>query len=266
MSTRIGAVSYLNTKPLIYGLERQLPECELTLDLPSRLADQLTAGELDVALIPSVEYLRGGDDLQIISDACIACRGPVRSVQLLFRCDPMQVKTLALDEGSRTSAALAQVLLHQRYRLRPQLVSLPIDADYEGCDADAVLVIGDRAMNINGDPYVQRWDLCEQWFQLTGLPFVFAMWVARNNRAQAWDFSRTCQALQQARDSGLQHLAQIAAQQASRYDLTVEDCLTYFTVQLHFRMNAPERAGLELFREHADRLGLLSAVPCIGLA
>ncbi|HAC90720.1 MAG TPA: hypothetical protein DCF63_08815, partial [Planctomycetaceae bacterium] len=93
MSTRIGAVSYLNTKPLIYGLERQLPKSELTLDLPSRLADQLTAGELDVALIPSVEYLRGGDDLQIVSDACIACRGPVRSVQLLFRCDPKQVKT-----------------------------------------------------------------------------------------------------------------------------------------------------------------------------
>jgi chorismate dehydratase len=266
MSTRIGAVSYLNTKPLIYGLQSQLPDCELTLDLPSRLADQLSAGELDVALIPSVEYLRGGDELQIVSDACIACRGPVRSVQLLFRCDPKQVTTLALDEGSRTSAALAQVLLHQRYNLRPQLVPLPIEADYEECDADAILVIGDRAMNINGNPYVQRWDLGQQWFQLTGLPFVFAMWVARTGDSLSWDVNRTCQALEVSRDLGLKHLEQIAAQQAARYGLTVDDCLTYFKAQLHFCISAPERAGLELFRKQADKLGLLAASPYSGIA
>ncbi len=127
MTFRVGAVSYLNTKPLIHGLDRALPSAELTLDLPSRLATQLHAGELDVALIPSIELFRcASDDWSIVSDACIACRGPVWSVQLLFRKPPEQVQTLALDEGSRTSAALAQILLKDRCGIRPQLEPLPI--------------------------------------------------------------------------------------------------------------------------------------------
>ncbi|MEZ6075292.1 MAG: MqnA/MqnD/SBP family protein [Pirellulaceae bacterium] len=103
MSVSIGAVSYLNTKPLIFGLQQQL-DCQLRLDLPSRLADDLAARKLDVALIPSVEFLRGRQ-FSIVSDACIACRGPVRSVRVLFRKPPQRARSLALDEGSRTSRA-----------------------------------------------------------------------------------------------------------------------------------------------------------------
>ena len=102
---RIGAVSYLNTKPLVYGLADLAPQHELVYDLPSRLADRLAAGALDVALIPSVEYFQR-PDYEIVSDACIACRGPVRSVKLLSRVPLESIRTLALDEGSRTSAVL----------------------------------------------------------------------------------------------------------------------------------------------------------------
>ena len=141
MSFRIGAVSYLNTKPLIYHLEEMLPDARLSLDLPSRLAIGLHKGELDVALIPSIELFRSpSENLAIVSDACIACRGPVWSVQLLFRKPPEQVHTLALDEGSRTSAALAQILLLDRFGIRPQLQPLPIGHAAETADADAVLV------------------------------------------------------------------------------------------------------------------------------
>src|SRR5690349_12556900 len=105
---RIGAVNYLNTKPLICDLEELAPEAELVLDVPSRLADLLAAGELDVGLIPVIEYFRAGD-YSIVPDIAIATRGPVLSVTLFSRCPWQQIRTVALDAGSRTSAALAQV-------------------------------------------------------------------------------------------------------------------------------------------------------------
>src|ERR1700683_2381713 len=102
---RVGAVSYLNTKPLVYGLERLAPPAELGLDVPSRLAEQLAAGQLDVALIPSIEFFQD-PCYTVVSDACIGCRGPVLSVKLSSRVAPHEIRTLALDEGSRTSVAL----------------------------------------------------------------------------------------------------------------------------------------------------------------
>jgi chorismate dehydratase len=123
---RVGAVSYLNSKPLIEDLPGLLPEANVSLDYPSRLADQLSAGDLDVALIPSVEYMRGAD-YEIISDACVATRGPVLSVKLYSRVDPGAIQTLALDEGSRTSATLARIMLLERYGVDPARKPLPIE-------------------------------------------------------------------------------------------------------------------------------------------
>src|SRR5205085_6110653 len=117
---RIGAVSYLNTKPLVYRLAELAPQHELVFDLPSRLADDLAAGKLDVALIPSIEFFQN-PSYTIVSDACIGCRGPVRSVKLVSRGPLKQIRTLALDEGSRTSVALVQILLRERYGISPQL-------------------------------------------------------------------------------------------------------------------------------------------------
>lgn len=252
MSGCIGAVSYLNSKPLIYGLRERLAPMGLTLDLPSRLADRLARGELDVALIPSVEFLRS-DHRSIVSDACIACRGPVRSVQLLFRVPPARVKTLALDEGSRTSAALAQVLLHQQFGLRPQLQPLGINAQLSSIAADALVVIGDRAMNIDPSPYAETWDLGERWQHSTGLPFVFAMWIAKSTE----DTLHLSDILRSARDEGLAHLTEIIECEAPRYGLTEADCRKYFEEQLHFFLGPAELAGLELFRSQAAEIGLV---------
>src|SRR5947199_503115 len=142
---RIGAVNHLNTKPLIYNLERLAPKAILSLDLPSRLADRLAAGELDVALIPVIEYFRG-DGYTVVPGIAIASRGPVLSVTLFSRVPWPQIRHVALDEGSRTSAALAQLLLRQRHGVRPEVVPLPLERSAEDVDADAVLLIGDRAM------------------------------------------------------------------------------------------------------------------------
>src|SRR5213595_1790687 len=104
---KVGAVTYLNTKPLVHQLERFAPQIDLRFDLPSCLADDLAAGQLDVALIPSIEYFQD-PGYSIVSDACIACRGPVLSVKLFSRVSVPQIQSLALDEGSRTSAALVR--------------------------------------------------------------------------------------------------------------------------------------------------------------
>ncbi len=254
MPVRIGAVSYLNTKPLIFGLRERLPGCELILDLPSRLADQLIEGKLDIALIPSIAYFKGGDELAIVSDACIACRGPVRSVQLLLRRPPTMIKTLALDEGSRTSAVLARVLLSQLWNVHPTLIPLPIDMDYEGHHADAILVIGDRAMNVDRSRYQECWDLGELWNRWSELPFVFAMWIARKSDCHRPEIQQAAIALQASRDAGLANVGRIAEEQSGNYNLTIDDCVTYFTQQLHFVLGTQEIAGLELFRSYADRL------------
>ncbi|MEZ6088168.1 MAG: menaquinone biosynthesis protein [Pirellulaceae bacterium] len=250
---RIGAVSYLNTKPLVLGMSDRLPNAELCFDLPSRLADRLQAGELDVALIPSVEYLRHADDYQIVSNACIACRGPVWSVRLLSRVPVPEIKSLALDEGSRTSAALTQILLKEQYGLRPELLPLPMTVRPDDAVADAILLIGDRAMHPSTGLYQEIWDLGDRWCRWSELPFVFAMWVGRRDA----DLNALADPLEACRDDGLLHLEELAQQHAGIHGLTVADCYAYLSRYLHFTLGEAERKGLDLFMTKATQLGLL---------
>jgi chorismate dehydratase len=248
---RIGAVSYLNTKPLVYGLAQRAPQAELVFDLPSRLADRLTAGELDVALIPSVEYFQN-PSYSIVSDACIGCRGAVLSVKLLFRTPPSKVRTLALDEGSRTSAALSRILLSERFGLDPVRQPFPLGMPLEATSADAVLMIGDRAIHPPQGEFVEIWDLGEEWCRWSETSFVFAAWVAR----AGVDLNGLELALNEARDEGVEHLAEIAAAEAQQVDLSTEQVLDYFRDNLYFFLGPREQRGLELFYRHASELGL----------
>ena len=254
---RIGAVSYLNTKPLVFGLEDLAPQHEVVYDLPSRLADQLAAGELDVALIPSVEYFQN-PDYRIISDACIACRGPVRSVKLLSRVPLESIRTLALDEGSRTSAVLVQILLRERFGLSPRLVPFPIDAAPESIVADALLMIGDRAIHPPAGEYVAEWDLGDIWCRWSELPFVFAMWVSRvheRSEMHQAQLAELATILSRARDAGVSHVEQIVRAEHARCGLSYDDCLTYLRDHLHFTLGPRELEGLQLFEDYASRPG-----------
>src|SRR5688572_18106995 len=203
---RIGAVSYLNTKPLVCGLAELAPQHEIVFDLPSRLADSLRRGTLDVALIPSIEFFQHAASYKIVSDACIACRGPVRSVKLFSRVPMEAIRTLALDEGSRTSVALVQILLKERCGMTPELVPFPIDARPEEIDADALLMIGDRAMRGPRGMFVAEWDLGDAWCRWAELPFVFAMWVGREGAVPELETT-----LAKARDLGVANVEAIAA-------------------------------------------------------
>jgi chorismate dehydratase len=260
---RIGAVSYLNTKPLIHSLQDRLGRRgELTLALPSVLADDLRGGRLDVALIPSVEYFRG-TDYQVVSNAAIACRGPVWSVRLLSRVPVPRIRRLALDEGSRTSAAMVAILLREIYGLSPETIPLTMDQAPEAVDADAILMIGDRAMHPARGVYREIWDLGDRWCRWTELPFVFAMWVARTgggpeqSRIDPQDLDDLAVILEASRDDGLANLEWIAQNESASHGLTKEDLHRYFAENLHFHLGPGERLGLEAFRSKALGMGLI---------
>jgi chorismate dehydratase len=250
----IGAVSYLNTKPLVYRLGESAPHVDLVFDLPSRLADNLAAGRLDVALIPSIEYL-SDPAYTIVSDACIGCCGPVLSVKLLSRMPMRAVRTLALDEGSRTSGVLARILLWERFRLEPRLEPLPVDVRPEDCGADGVLLIGDRAIHPPEDGFAECWDLGDQWCRWSELPFVFAMWVARPQV----DLPQLHALLGETRDRGVAHLDEIARREAAGAGLSVEQTLDYLRHNLHFHFGSRERRGLQLYYRLAAKIGAVSS-------
>jgi chorismate dehydratase len=249
---RIGAVSYLNTKPLIHDLETLAPEAELILDLPSRLADRLAADELDVALIPIVEYFRAGN-YELLPNISIASHGPVLSVTLFSRAPWSKIRTVALDEGSRTSAALTQTILRHRYGVSPIVQPLPIDADPETLETDAVLLIGDRAMHACLPGFAHAYDLGQEWHEWTGLPFVFAAWAVRPGA----DLGNVPEALEEAKRRGLAAVGPIAARESRRLGLDAGFCRRYLANVLRFDLGPREQAGMQKFRDLAASLGLV---------
>lgn len=247
----LGAVSYLNTKPLVEGLDRLEDQFELVYDLPSRLADRLRCGELSAALIPIVEAV--GGEYCIVSDACIACRGPVWSVKLFSRVPGEQIRTLALDEGSRTSRILSQLLLDRRWGIQPRTVPLGIRDDWRQAAADAVLVIGDRCMDVDDQGFEFSWDLGDEWFRQTELPFVFAVWAAQ----PTGPLEELDQILTLSRDLGLANLDTICHRYHADYGLSVEACHRYLAEHLHFQLGSFEKMGAELFLRQSTERGLI---------
>lgn len=254
----IGLVRYLNAKPLYYGLDQLLPGARFITDLPSRLATRLESGELDMAMIPSVEFLRSASKhhYQAMPGVAIGAAGPVRSVKLLSHVDFKNIRRLAMDEGSRTSQALCRVWLKGVHGLDPQFIEeLPIGVPPEESTADAVLVIGDRAMQLPENQFRHVADMGQVWNQWTGLPFVFAVWAVRP-RARL-DLDLLADKLRQSRDLGLQNAARIAAEASPRYNLSVDEILYYLNHQISYDFGEAELAGLRLFAEKAGQMGLV---------
>jgi chorismate dehydratase len=224
------------------------------MDVPSRLAEQLVAAELDVALIPSIEYFREAHrGYEIIPGFAIAARGPVRSVKLFSRVAWERIERLALDAGSRTSQVLARIWLDERHGVRPaQIEELPLGVSALESTADAVLVIGDRAMRVPHGSFCDVVDLGEAWHELTGLPFVFALWVARGG-LELGDLGA---ALEQSRAAGLAQAASLARTHGPRLGLEIATCYDYLTRVLSYDLGEPEIAGLTRFAGMAARLGL----------
>lgn len=259
MPVRVGAVNYLNTKPLIEGLTDLAPDIALTLDLPSRLADRMAVGELDVGLIPVIEFFRAGT-YSVVPNIAIASRGPVLSVTLFSRVPWPAIRSVSLDEGSRTSSALARVLLEARYGVRPDVRPLPIDAPAEDVTTDAVLLIGDRAMRACLPGFDFAYDLGQEWADWTGLPMVYAVWAVRGGV----DLGAALPAFARAKQLGLSRAGQIAAREAAALGLDPGFCRRYLSNIIHYDLGPNEIAGLNRFYGHAADLGLAPAgVPLV---
>ena len=251
---RVGAVNYLNAKPLVEGLPGLAPSIDLTFDLPSRLADRMAVGEFDVGLIPVIEYFRAGD-YSVVPDIAIASRGPVLSVTLFSRVPWDGIRSVALDEGSRTSSALAQILLWKRYGVRPDVSALPIDVPPDDLGTDAVLLIGDKAMRACLPGFGYAYDLGAEWADWTGLPFVYAVWAVR----PGVELGPAGPAFAQAKRLGLSRAGQIAAREAPKLGLDAGFCRRYLDTVIRYDLGPREWAGLNRYRELAGELGLVEA-------
>lgn len=250
---RLGAVSYLNTKPLVFGLDPA--RFAVRFDVPSRCATLLHEGQVDLGLIPAVEYLRG--DYRIAPGVSIASDGEVATVAVFTRVPMGEVKTLALDLSSRTSVALTRILCAKRWQIRPTFTPAEPDLAAMLGRADAALVIGDPCFAIDPEAMgVTKIDLGGEWQAMTGLPFVYAMWVGRPGVATAAD----CRALQASRDLGVAHLADIARDVSGGDPVVERRSLAYLRDNLKYGLGEPEAAGLRRFHELASEIGVAPAL------
>jgi chorismate dehydratase len=237
---KVAAVSYLNTKPLLYGIERSpvINEIELILDYPSQLAAKLQAGEIDMALLP-VAAIPTIPNARVVSDYGIASDGNVVSVAIFSHVPMEEIETVYLDYQSRTSVRLAQLLLEQFWSKKVEY--RPATEQYiEYINGkNAGVIIGDRALKQLGNfPYV--YDLAKAWKEHTGLDFVFAAWVA--NKELPADF---LQRFNEANAVGLDHLDEIIeANPFPYYDLH-----TYYTENIQYKLDEPKIAGMNKFLE-----------------
>jgi chorismate dehydratase len=251
---RLGAVSYLNTRPLVHGLERQTARFHLRFDVPARCAELLHANAVDLGLIPSIEY--PGHDYRIVPRVSIASDGPVASVAIFSKVPTEKIQSVALDTSSRTSVALLRILCARWFGIEPRLVSMPPDFDRMLTECDAALVIGDNALFADYDALgLEKIDLGEEWIGMTGLPFVYAFWAGRPGVAGAADIA----ALQGARDTGVTATAAIgrdlfpdSPEKAVRAD-------RYLRENVKYALGEPEIAGLQRFYDLAAEVGVLAA-------
>jgi len=180
---RLGAVDYLNVRPLVYGLERHADRVTMRFDVPSVCAELLEAGDIDLGMVPSISYLdRPGDC--IVPGVCIGSDGDVASVALFHRRPLRDVRSIALDTSSRASAALTRILCARRFDIQPVFVPHAPDLQAMLSVADAALVIGDPALFADYRALgAAKVDLGSEWTSMTGLPFVWAFWAGRAGAA-----------------------------------------------------------------------------------
>jgi chorismate dehydratase len=241
---RVSLVDFLNARPLTWGLLHEPPpDVSVSRDAPSVCADKLARGEVDVGLIPSIEYQRI-PGLRVVPSLGIAASSEVRSVLLVANVSREKIRSVSLDPASRTSAALVRILLKRVYGLAP---------DYQSPDpADARLIIGDPALKtrLNGQVVL---DLAAEWRAFSGHPFVFAFWAVQEAAATP----EVAQMLRRSYEAGLTHFASLVREESAQSSLSEPVIEDYLRHALHYDLNAGDLAGLELFYRMAAEEGLI---------
>ena len=249
---RLGAVSYLNTRPLVYGLERHPDRFSVRFDVPAKCAELLHTNEVDLGLIPSIEY--PGRDYRIVPDVSIASDGPVASVAVFTRVPTERIRSIALDLSSRTSIALLRVLCARWFAIEPRFVDMAPDLASMLDKCDAALLIGDNALFVDHVGLgVEKVDLGEEWAGMTGLPFVYAFWAGRPGIVGQADTA----ALQQARDEGVRATATIGRESFPDSQDKAALADLYLREHVKYALGEREAEGLRRFYELAAEVGAL---------
>lgn len=235
---KVGAVSYLNTKPLVYAFEKgaMVDEMDLVFEYPSKVAQMLIKDEIDLGLVP-VAVIPQVPNAQIVSSFCIGATNPVASVCLFSKVPIEDIKSIILDYQSRTSVALLKILLKDFWKISPEFIVSEKEFENEINGTTAALIIGDRALvQLNNFPFV--YDLAEAWQKMTNLPFVFAAWVANKTLPESFisDFNLSI------KDSLTQVDTIIESIGFPDYDLNI-----YFKENIDYILDDQKRAGLNLF-------------------
>jgi chorismate dehydratase len=264
---RVGHIQFLNCLPLYWGLARTgtLLDLELTKDTPEKLSEQLVRGDLDIAPVTLVEFLRNAGDLVAFPDLAVGCDGPVMSCVIVSQVplEKLDGARVALGSTSRTSVRLAQLLLEERYGVRPEYFRCPPDLGLMMQEADAAVLIGDAALraNLHDGPRLGLavHDLGAMWKEWTGLPFVFAVWATRRDYLEREPASVRAvhAAFLDSRDLSLQEVDKVA-EQAARWESFGRDVLARYFTTLDFRFGP---AQLEGVTEFARRVGAAAGFP-----
>jgi chorismate dehydratase len=252
MALRIGAVGYLNARPLTWALDRSPDRWQVRYDLPSVCARLLQDGEVDLGLVPSIEYLQA-TDYRFVPGVGVTSRGAIASVALYSTRPLDQIRHIALDTSSRTSVALIQVLCRHHFHIEPRFVPHGPDLRVMTRDFDAGLLIGDPAFEADHVGLgLQKFDLGLEWTKMTGLPFVYAAWTGRPGTVTDADVRD----LQRAQREGLEAVDLIADEYGRGDAGKAARAAAYLRDNVKYGLGAEEAAGLQVFLDHAADLGL----------
>ena len=250
---RVGIVNFLNSKPLAWGFLKG-HHADLfapSYHPPALVARLLAQGNLDVGLIPSIEVQRI-PNLRVLPDMCVGAKREVRSVILVSRGPVAEIRRVALDQNSRTSSTLVRILMRERWGLDPEYLHERPDPERMLSEADAALIIGDPALRLDRERY-QVIDLAAEWNELTGLPFVFAVWAVRPE-VEIPDLPFY---FKSSLRYGLSSLDTLVRESAAELGLDTSEVRAYLTENLHYFLRAEEIEGLEEFYRRAYHHGLI---------
>ena len=236
---KVCSVSYLNSIPFVYGLENSEIGVELSSDIPSRCAEKLQNGEVDVALVP-VAIIPTLDKPSIISPYCISSDGVVETVCLFSEVPLEKIESVLLDYHSKTSNALVQVLSKHFWNIQPQFVDSKANFETQIQGSTAGVIIGDRAYDYR-DNYPYVYDLSEEWKKFTNLPFVFACWVSNKPIDSTFEitFSSSLQ-------HGISNLKTALSEKSDLYDTKI-DKLNYLTEIINYNLTDDKRKSMKMF-------------------
>jgi len=239
----VSIIDYLNALPLNLAFKKGklCKDLKLIYDFPSQCADNLASGHVEVGLISSVEYQRI-PNLSVASGVCIASRKKVRSVVIVTNREFKDIRTLAVDRFSRSSTALARILFHARTGTSPRLLTMAPDLKEMLQYADAALVIGDAALRQESHGH-HTLDLAQLWYEMTGLPFVFAFWALTRKAADLGLADR----FRKAKVYGIKQIKTMWEPLGSQFNMPPDEIKYYLTHNIHYDLGEEEKASLDLF-------------------